>query len=75
MCDRTGSEPPFARERVCMVRYSASEDGEHACDSISGPMNLARLKDELRRLAGSNDIRAIEHGAILGDTVARPGIG
>ena len=52
-----------------MTHYSGYEDRDHSDDPVSGPMDTARLRDELRRVADGRDIRPAEHGMILGDIV------
>ena len=59
-------------KRAYMLHYSGYEDREHANDPVSGPMDAARFREELRRVANGRDIRPAEHGMILGDTVAWP---
>ncbi len=59
-------------KRAYMVHYSGYEDREHANDPVNGPMDAARFRDELRRVANGRDIQPAEHGMILGDTAPWP---
>ena len=59
-------------KRAYMIHYSGYEDREHTGDPVSGPMDAARFRDELRRVANGRDIRPAEHGMVLGDTVPWP---
>jgi len=57
-------------KRAYMIHYSGYEDREHAHDPVNGPMDMARFREELQRVAQGRDIRPAEHGMILGDTVS-----
>ena len=59
-------------KRAYMVHYSGYEDREHAGDPVSGPMDAARFRDELCRVADGRDIRPTEHGMVLGDKLPWP---
>jgi len=60
-------------KRAYMIHYSGYEDREHSNDAVSGPLNAARFRDELRSVATGRDIQPAEHGMVLGDTVSWPG--
>jgi hypothetical protein len=47
-----------------MLHYSGYEDCEHASDLVSGPMEAARFRDELRHVANGRDIQSAEHGMV-----------
>jgi phosphoribosyl 1,2-cyclic phosphodiesterase len=59
-------------KRTYMIHYSGYEDRDHVYDSVHGPMELDRLNEELRRVAGTRDVQVARHGMILGDDVAWP---
>ncbi|MEI8372544.1 MAG: hypothetical protein WCJ35_06890 [Planctomycetota bacterium] len=59
-------------KRAYMTHYSGYEDREHANDPVSGPLDAARFRDELCRVANGRNIRPAEHGMVLGDTVPWP---
>ncbi len=56
--------------RTYLLHYSGYEDGQHQGDSGVGPMNPARLGEQLRQLAGQRDIQPAVHGMVLGNTVS-----
>jgi len=58
--------------RAYMVHYSGYEDREHQDDPIAGPMDTQTFGEQLRRIAGEQDIQPAAHGVVLGDTVAWP---
>jgi phosphoribosyl 1,2-cyclic phosphodiesterase len=59
-------------KRAYFVHYSGYEDRERPGDRIDGPLSLARLQQELHRISDGRDLRAAQHGMVLGDTVAWP---
>jgi phosphoribosyl 1,2-cyclic phosphodiesterase len=59
-------------KRAYMLHYSGYEDREHEGDPVSVPMDAARFREELHRVANGRDIRPAEHGMVLGDTVLWP---
>ena len=54
------------------IHYSGYADLEHGDDSVSGPLDAVRFRDELRRVADARDTRPAEHGMVLGNTVPWP---
>lgn len=60
-------------KRAYLVHYSGYEDRDHPDDPINGPMDLRRLREELRRTAPDLDVQPAVHGMVLGDEVPWPG--
>jgi phosphoribosyl 1,2-cyclic phosphodiesterase len=57
-------------KRTYMIHYSGYEDREHPGDQVSGPLGMQRLAEELRRVAGDQDIQPAGHGMVLVDSEA-----
>ena len=60
-------------KRTYLVHYSGYEDRDRPEEPIHGPMDLPRLRRELRRVAPELDVQPAVHGMILGDDVPWPG--
>ena len=60
-------------KRTYLIHYSGYEDYEHPAHSVNGPMDSARFREELRRIAAGRDVQFAEHGMVLGDNVPWPG--
>jgi glyoxylase-like metal-dependent hydrolase (beta-lactamase superfamily II) len=59
-------------QRAYLLHYSGYEDVQHAGDPVNSPMSTEQFRRELDRVRGSRDLRAAEHGMVLGDTTAWP---
>jgi glyoxylase-like metal-dependent hydrolase (beta-lactamase superfamily II) len=59
-------------KRAYLVHYSGHEDRNFPLDPIHEPLSAARLREELRRAGGNDDVQPAEHGMVLGDTVRWP---
>lgn len=59
-------------KRTYLVHYSGYEDRDHKEEDVNGPMTSDRLREQLRRLAGTRDVQFASHGMVVGEDVPWP---